>query len=83
RAAQAAELVARAQAAHWEAYADDEEEDDVSIPSEFPERWSRFLPPDDVKARLHAGRDPKDTRDTGKSPRAGKDEKDTGDSREG
>ncbi|MFD4664336.1 YihY/virulence factor BrkB family protein [Streptomyces halstedii] len=61
RTAQAAELVARAQAANWEAYADDEDdEDDVSMPSEFPERWSRFLPPDDVKARLHTGRDPKD-----------------------
>ncbi|MEU1213091.1 YihY/virulence factor BrkB family protein [Streptomyces sp. NPDC005791] len=55
RAAQAAELVARAQAAHWEAYADDE--DDVSMPSEFPERWSRFLPPDDVVSRLHGNRD--------------------------
>ncbi|MFE4450376.1 YihY/virulence factor BrkB family protein [Streptomyces sp. NPDC056796] len=57
KAAQAAELVARTQAAHWEAYADDEEEDDVSMPSEFPERWSRFLPPDDLKSRLHANRD--------------------------
>ncbi|WP_331254472.1 YihY/virulence factor BrkB family protein [Streptomyces halstedii] len=64
RTAQAAELVARAQAANWEAYADDEDdEDDVSMPSEFPERWSRFLPPDDVKARLHTGRDPKDPKD--------------------
>ncbi|MER6721129.1 YihY/virulence factor BrkB family protein [Streptomyces halstedii] len=68
RTAQAAELVARAQAANWEAYADDEDdEDDVSMPSEFPERWSRFLPPDDVKARLHTGRDPKDPND----PRGG------------
>ncbi|MFE9724157.1 YihY/virulence factor BrkB family protein [Streptomyces sp. NPDC005794] len=56
RAAQAAELVARAQAAHWDAYADDDEED-VSMPSEFPERWSRFLPPDDVVSRLHGTRD--------------------------
>ncbi|MFC9944633.1 YihY/virulence factor BrkB family protein [Streptomyces pratensis] len=55
KAAQAAELVARAQAANWDAYADDE--DDVSMPSEFPERWSRFLPPDDVKSRLHGNRD--------------------------
>ncbi|WP_031086349.1 YihY/virulence factor BrkB family protein [Streptomyces sp. NRRL WC-3549] len=80
RAAQAAELVARVQAAHWEAYADDDEEDDdASIPSEFPERWSRFLPPDDVKARLHAsGRDTKD----GKDAKDGKDTgKDTGDGR--
>ncbi|MER7314675.1 YihY/virulence factor BrkB family protein [Streptomyces halstedii] len=66
RTAQAAELVARAQAANWEAYADDEDdEDDVSMPSEFPERWSRFLPPDDVKARLHTGRDPKDPKGPG------------------
>ncbi|MFC8228725.1 YihY/virulence factor BrkB family protein [Streptomyces sp. NPDC057287] len=55
RAAQAAELLARTQAANWDAYADDE--DDVSMPSEFPERWSRFLPPDDVKSRLHGNRD--------------------------
>lgn len=74
RTAQAAELVARAQAGHWEAYADDEE-DDVCMPSEFPERWSRFLPPDDVKARLHTGRDPKDAKD----PRGGKDEGGSGD----
>ncbi|MGW0791164.1 YihY/virulence factor BrkB family protein [Streptomyces sp. NPDC002911] len=60
RAAQAAELVARAQAANWDAYADDE--DDVSMPSEFPERWSRFLPPDDVVSRLHGNRDTKDDR---------------------
>lgn len=61
RAAQAAELVARSQAANWDAYADDDEDDeDVSMPSEFPERWSRFLPPDDVKSRLHGNRD-KDT----------------------
>ncbi|MBM7441117.1 YihY/virulence factor BrkB family protein [Streptomyces sp. HB132] len=57
KAAQAAELVARAEAANWDAYADDEEDDDVSMPSEFPERWSRFLPPDDVKSRLHGNRD--------------------------
>ncbi|MEU0129479.1 MULTISPECIES: YihY/virulence factor BrkB family protein [unclassified Streptomyces] len=57
KAAQAAELVARTQAANWDAYADDEEDDDVSMPSEFPERWSRFLPPDDVKSRLHGNRD--------------------------
>ncbi|MFE7748510.1 YihY/virulence factor BrkB family protein [Streptomyces sp. NPDC057428] len=56
KAAQAAELVARTQAANWDAYADDEDED-VCMPSEFPERWSRFLPPDDVKSRLHGNRD--------------------------
>ena len=52
KAAAAAEIVARAQAGTWDAYADDDE--DVYMPSEFPERWSRFLPPDDVKSRLHA-----------------------------
>ncbi|MFF5900532.1 YihY/virulence factor BrkB family protein [Streptomyces argenteolus] len=61
KAAQAAELVARTQAANWDAYADDDEED-VSMPSEFPERWSRFLPPDDVKSRLHGAREAKDDR---------------------
>ncbi|MEU9358892.1 YihY/virulence factor BrkB family protein [Streptomyces sp. NPDC051840] len=55
KAAQAAELLARTQAANWDAYADDDE--DVSMPSEFPERWSRFLPPDDLKSRLHGPRD--------------------------
>ncbi|MFH9466506.1 YihY/virulence factor BrkB family protein [Streptomyces clavifer] len=79
RAAQAAELVARARAAQWEAYADDEEED-VCMPSEFPERWSRFLPPDDVKSRLHTGRDTKDTKDT-KDTRDTKDTKDTRDTK--
>ncbi|AVH94862.1 MULTISPECIES: YihY/virulence factor BrkB family protein [Streptomyces] len=50
RAVQAAELVARVRAE-----ADDVDEDDPDMPSEFPERWSRFLPPDDVKSRLHSG----------------------------
>ncbi|MEV5977591.1 YihY/virulence factor BrkB family protein [Streptomyces sp. NPDC052114] len=48
REAQAAEVVARAAAAR-EATADP---DDPEMPSEFPERWSRFLPPDDVTSRL-------------------------------
>ncbi|BAU86889.1 ribonuclease BN [Streptomyces laurentii] len=52
RAAQAADLVARLRAE-----ADDVDEDDPDMPSEFPERWSRFLPPDDVRSRLHAGRE--------------------------
>ncbi|WP_338673726.1 YihY/virulence factor BrkB family protein [Streptomyces sp. SCSIO 30461] len=68
RAAHAAELVARAQAAAAEqddradqdAYDDEGEDDglgdnDGTMPSEFPERWSKFLPPDDVKSRLHTG----------------------------
>ncbi|WP_405387613.1 YihY/virulence factor BrkB family protein [Streptomyces sp. NBC_01102] len=78
RAAQAAELVARAQTAHWDAYADDEE--DICMPSEFPERWSRFLPPDDVKSRLHAGQNTKNTKDSRdtKDARDAKDAKDLG-----
>nr|WP_237524437.1 YihY/virulence factor BrkB family protein [Streptomyces sp. SID5643] len=43
RQAQVAEYVARAGAAG---------EADPDMPSEFPERWSRFLPPEDVSARL-------------------------------
>ncbi|MFJ2554298.1 MULTISPECIES: YihY/virulence factor BrkB family protein [unclassified Streptomyces] len=57
RVAQVAELVARAAAS-----AEGPQDDDVTdpdMPSEFPERWSKFLPPDDVKsrmtARLHGG----------------------------
>ncbi|AZS84333.1 YihY/virulence factor BrkB family protein [Streptomyces griseoviridis] len=59
REAQVAEYVARA-AAHHGAYSDDP--DDPDMPSEFPERWSRFLPPEDVTSRLrtHAkGQPPK------------------------
>ncbi|MGW6023610.1 YihY/virulence factor BrkB family protein [Streptomyces sp. NPDC055099] len=48
REARAVEMVARAAAAR-EASADP---DDPDMPSEFPERWSRFLPPDDVSSRL-------------------------------
>ncbi|MEU3225300.1 YihY/virulence factor BrkB family protein [Streptomyces sp. NPDC006976] len=69
RAAQAAEFVARTQAESWHGgpqdYDEDDDEDDEEgdvgdspyMPSEFPERWSRFLPPDDVKSRLQPGRD--------------------------
>jgi membrane protein len=46
REAQVAEYVARAAAAR------DSDPDDPDMPSEFPERWSRFLPPEDVTARL-------------------------------
>ncbi|MYR63789.1 YihY/virulence factor BrkB family protein, partial [Streptomyces sp. SID625] len=66
REAQIAEYVARAAAAR-EAYReslggpddlddmdDMDETDDADMPSEFPERWSRFLPPEDVTARLRA-----------------------------
>ncbi len=48
REAQAAEYVARV-AAHRSYDADP---DDFDMPSEFPERWSRFLPPEDVTSRL-------------------------------
>ncbi|WP_078969361.1 YihY/virulence factor BrkB family protein [Streptomyces cyaneogriseus] len=45
RQAQVAEYVARAAASGAA---------DPDMPSEFPERWSRFLPPEDVTARLRA-----------------------------
>ncbi|MCM2410954.1 MULTISPECIES: YihY/virulence factor BrkB family protein [unclassified Streptomyces] len=62
RAVQAAEFVARTQAEGWDDGADDEgdygdEGDSPYMPSEFPERWSRFLPPDDVKSRLQPSRE--------------------------
>ncbi|WP_107115186.1 YihY/virulence factor BrkB family protein [Streptomyces changanensis] len=47
RAKEAAALLARVRATEG-----DRDPDDPDMPSEFPERWSRFLPPDDVKARL-------------------------------
>ncbi|MFE9093426.1 YihY/virulence factor BrkB family protein [Streptomyces sp. NPDC007264] len=49
RQEQAAEYVARAAAARA---ADPDDPDDPDMPSEFPERWSRFLPPEDVTSRL-------------------------------
>ncbi|AVZ76009.1 hypothetical protein SLUN_31180 [Streptomyces lunaelactis] len=62
RAVNTAELLARAEAArvYGEGESEDEEDDDADMPSEFPERWSRFLPPDDVKSRLHTGRESRD-----------------------
>ncbi|MGW7381968.1 YihY/virulence factor BrkB family protein [Streptomyces sp. NPDC054794] len=48
REAQVVEYVARAAAAR------EADPDDPDMPSEFPERWSRFLPPEDVTARLRA-----------------------------
>ncbi|GAA3377065.1 YihY/virulence factor BrkB family protein [Streptomyces sannanensis] len=64
REAEAAAIVARAEAAR--AAADEEEDDDPDdpgMPSEFPERWSRFLPPDDVTSHLWTpGRGDKDER---------------------
>ncbi|AQU65906.1 hypothetical protein BBN63_06270 [Streptomyces niveus] len=56
RAAHAAEQVARNEALSGETD-DGEYGPDPDMPSEFPERWSRFLPPDDLKSRFHAGRD--------------------------
>ncbi|MFE0425711.1 YihY/virulence factor BrkB family protein [Streptomyces sp. NPDC058953] len=68
REAQAVEVLARAQAARlYDTYSTDDESDDEGddegggtgdMPSEFPERWSRFLPPDDLRARLHTGPKP-------------------------
>ncbi|TWG06545.1 membrane protein [Streptomyces brevispora] len=59
RVVQAAEFVARTQAESWDENADDDEDEGDSpyMPSEFPERWSRFLPPDDVKSRLQPSRE--------------------------
>ncbi|MER6913282.1 YihY/virulence factor BrkB family protein [Streptomyces sp. NPDC000594] len=68
RAAEAAEVVARARAARlFEEAEESEDEDDWDgddffvggdgeMPAEYPERWSRFLPPEDVRARLHSHR---------------------------
>ncbi|MFJ6081272.1 YihY/virulence factor BrkB family protein [Streptomyces sp. NPDC092369] len=48
REAQVAEYAARA-ATHRDP---DQDPEDPDMPSEFPERWSRFLPPEDVTSRL-------------------------------
>ncbi|MBC9713001.1 YihY/virulence factor BrkB family protein [Streptomyces sp. TRM66268-LWL] len=55
REAKAAEMVARAAAARA---AQEDDPDDPDMPSEFPERWAQFLPPDDLSSRLrtHAKR---------------------------
>ncbi|TLQ43051.1 YihY/virulence factor BrkB family protein [Streptomyces marianii] len=78
RAAHAAELVARARAAEGES--EDLEEGGGDMPSEFPERWSKFLPPDDVRSRLHGSREhrDRDTRDT-RDTRDARDKGDKGD----
>lgn len=86
RAAQAAEFVARTRSTFWDDHGDDDD-DDAYMPSEFPERWSRFLPPDDVKSRLHATREkepkgtkaPKDPEDPDRAETP-KDPRDTGES---
>ncbi|MEV3993693.1 YhjD/YihY/BrkB family envelope integrity protein [Streptomyces sp. NPDC049837] len=61
RTAEAAALVARAKAA-----VEGLDDEDPDMPSEFPERWSRFLPPDDVKSRLHTPKEKERERDRGK-----------------
>ncbi|GGZ31950.1 YihY/virulence factor BrkB family protein [Streptomyces poonensis] len=63
----AAEYVARAAAARA---ADPADPDDPDMPSEFPERWSRFLPPEDVTSRLrtHAKTTSSDKPGNGTSP---------------
>ncbi|MEU3600335.1 YihY/virulence factor BrkB family protein [Streptomyces sp. NPDC006798] len=72
REAQAVEVLAKAQAARlyddYNTYDDGDDGDDDpdddgdggpgDMPSEFPERWSRFLPPDDVRSRLHTAKPP-------------------------
>ncbi len=53
REAKAAEMVARAAAARV-AQEGEDDPDDPDMPSEFPERWAQFLPPDDLSSRLRA-----------------------------
>ncbi|MFF1422243.1 YihY/virulence factor BrkB family protein [Streptomyces sp. NPDC058280] len=65
RSAQAAELMARAVAS---ADAQDDDVTDPDMPSEFPERWSTFLPPDDVRSRVRRRLRP--GRDKGESKKA-------------
>ncbi|MBT2382368.1 YihY/virulence factor BrkB family protein [Streptomyces sp. ISL-11] len=58
-AQEAAERAARALEAGLEDDAEDEPFDDGVVgqdcepPSEFPERWAQFLPPEDVRSRIH------------------------------
>jgi len=77
RQEQAAEYVARAAAIR--AADSDPDPDDPDMPSEFPERWSRFLPPEDVTSRLrthaksthhhpHPHPNPRDNGDAGARP---------------
>ncbi|MEB3962265.1 YihY/virulence factor BrkB family protein [Streptomyces kunmingensis] len=51
RTAAAAHYMARA-AVRPEPDAQDPDPEDPDMPSEFPERWSKFLPPEDVTSRL-------------------------------
>ncbi|MFJ4784903.1 YihY/virulence factor BrkB family protein [Streptomyces sp. NPDC088794] len=52
REAQVAEYAARAAAVRGPDHDPDHDPEDPDMPSEFPERWSRFLPPEDVTSRL-------------------------------
>ncbi len=87
RAAQAAEFVARTRPAAWNGGdgIDDDEDDDgpAYMPSEFPERWSRFLPPDDVKSRFQSTweKEPKEAKEP-KGPKEGKEPGESGGGRE-
>lgn len=77
RTAHAAELLARA-AAEAEARRiaggrlddpdDPDDGSDPGMPSEFPERWSRFLPPDDLRSRLHSGRESRENKEKDQRP---------------
>lgn len=63
RTAQAAQLVARAHPVQPMLFDESEDGDealDPGMPSEFPERWSKFLPPADVKSRLHHAKRPEE-----------------------
>ncbi|WP_328563369.1 YihY/virulence factor BrkB family protein [Streptomyces coelicoflavus] len=51
-AREANERLRQAQVAEYVARTSVNDEGDPDMPSEFPERWSRFLPPEDVTARL-------------------------------
>ncbi|CAM5570685.1 hypothetical protein SVIOM342S_07928 [Streptomyces violaceorubidus] len=51
-AREANERLRQAQVAEYVARTSANGEGDPDMPSEFPERWSRFLPPEDVTARL-------------------------------
>lgn len=67
RQAQVAEYVARTTAARGEAGPVDP--DDPDMPSEYPERWSNFLPPDDVTSRLRTHRTGQDVPEQQKGER--------------
>lgn len=71
----AAEVVAAA-AARRESAARGEADDEIGsddTPAEFPERWPRFLPPQDVRARLRVRRRVRPRRAKTESPAPGRD----------